>query len=73
MKSTIPCLRTPGRMAEELGAPLRRVLYVLDTRPHIRPSARAGVIRLYDAKALAMTRHELNAIAARRCRREVAQ
>ncbi len=64
-----PKLNTPGRVAEILGAPLHRVLYVLRTRPHIRPSARAGILRLFDRAAIAMVRHELNAIEARQCRK----
>lgn len=64
--ATTPQLRTPGRMAEELGAPLPRVLRILASRQHIRPSARAGTIRLYGADALAQVRHELNAQDARR-------
>lgn len=64
-----PQLRTPGRMAQELGVPLHRVLHVLTTRQHIQPTARAGTLRLFDAEALAQVRHELNAIDARRSRR----
>ncbi len=64
-----PPLLTSGRIAEELKQPLHRVLNVLATRPHIRPSALAGTLRLYDRRAVAMVRHELNAIDARRCRR----
>jgi hypothetical protein len=63
---TVPSLLTPGRIADELGASLQRVLYVLSTRRHILPAARAGTIRLYDRQALALIRHELNAIDARR-------
>lgn len=62
----VPSLRTPGRIAAELREPLGRVLYVLRTRPHIQPSARAGVIRLFDRRAVAQIRHELNAMDARR-------
>jgi hypothetical protein len=65
-----PHLLTPGRIAAALAEPLHRVLHVLATRPHIRPSARAGTLRLYDRAAVAMVRHELNAIDARRCRRQ---
>ncbi|MCH8151116.1 MAG: hypothetical protein IH830_01930 [Planctomycetes bacterium] len=61
-----PKLRTAGVIAAELGVPLHRVLHVLRTRQHIRPSARAGTLRLYDREALALIRHELNAIDARR-------
>lgn len=67
----VPSLLTPGRMAVELGLPLPRVLYVLATRPHIRPAARAGTIRLYDRENLARVRHELNAIDARRTQKGV--
>lgn len=64
-------LLTPGRIAQELGDRLRRVQYVLATRPHIRCRARAGTLRLYDRRAVAQIRHELNAIDARRAEREV--
>ncbi len=66
-----PKLITPGVIAEELGKSLHRVLWVLATRKHIKPLARAGTIRLYDRCAVAMVRHELNAIDARRCRKVV--
>jgi hypothetical protein len=62
----VPSLLTPGRIAAELGVPLPRVVYVLSTRRHISPSARAGTLRLYDREAVALIRHELNAIDARR-------
>ncbi len=68
VKEPIPKLRTPGIMAADLGQPLHRVLYVLRTRQHIRPSAHAGCLRLYDRDAVAMLRHELSAIDARRAR-----
>jgi hypothetical protein len=64
-------LRTAGVVATELSVPLHRVLHILATRPHIRPSARAGTLRLYDRKAVAQVRHELSAQDARRCRQEV--
>ncbi len=63
---TVPSLLTPGRIADELGVSLPRVVYVLSTRRHILPAARAGTLRLYDREALALVRHELNAIDARR-------
>ena len=66
-----PRLITAGVIACELGEPLHRVLHVLGTRRHIRPAARAGTLRLYDQRALAKVRHELNAIDARRCRKVV--
>lgn len=61
-----PQLRTPGRLAAEVGVPLHRVLHILATRSHIQPTARAGTLRLYDADAVAQVRHELNTIDARR-------
>ena len=70
---TVPALLTPGKMAADLGVPLPRVLYVLSTRQHITPSARAGTIRLYDRAALAAVRHEINSIDARKTGQEAAQ
>lgn len=64
-----PRLRTPGVIAAELGEPLHRVLHILATREHIHPSARAGTLRLYGRSVVAMVRHELNAIDARRGRK----
>jgi hypothetical protein len=66
MPTVPPALPTPGRIAADLGVPLHRVLHILSTRPHIRPSARAGTLRLYDHQAIAQIRHELNAQDARR-------
>ena len=67
--TTVPRLITPGVIAEELHVSIHRVVNVLATRQHIRPSARAGTLRLYDRKAVAMVRYELNVIDARRCRK----
>jgi len=61
----VPSLLTPGKVADGLGVSLPRVLYVLSTRRHILPAARAGTLRLYDRQAVAQIRHELNAISAR--------
>jgi hypothetical protein len=69
--ATIPRLITPGVIASELREPLHRVLHVLATRQHIRPSARAGTLPLYDRRDVAMVGHELNAIDARQCRKAV--
>jgi hypothetical protein len=66
-----PKLITVGIIAAELNQPLHRVLRVIATRNHIKPSARAGTLRLFDRRAIAMIRHELNAIDARRCRKGV--
>ena len=66
-----PKLITPGVIATELGVPLHRVLNILATRSHIRPSARAGTFRLFDRAAVAMVRHELSAMDARRAAKAV--
>lgn len=64
--SALPRLRTPGVIARELGESLQRVQYVLRTRSHIKPTALAGRLRLYDRHVVAMVRHEINAMDARR-------
>jgi len=64
-----PGLITPGVIARELGEPIHRVLHELRTRGHISPRARAGTLRLYGRDAIAMVRHELAAIDARRGRK----
>ncbi len=66
MTQPIPTLITAGVIAATLGEPLHRVLNVLRTREHLRPTARAGTLRLYNRHTVAMVRHELNAIDARR-------
>lgn len=66
MVTAQPRLITPGIIAARVAAPLHRVLHVLASRPHIQPVARAGNIRLYSSDAVAMVRHELNTIDARR-------
>ena len=58
-RKTPPSVRTVGRMAEELKVPIHRIVYILRTRPHIRPIARAGRARLYDADALRQVFGEL--------------
>lgn len=63
---TEPTLLTPGVIAKRFGIPVHRVLYVLGTRPHIRPKARAGTLRLYDEAAVVSIYVELNAIEARK-------
>ena len=63
MTNGIPQLRTPGVIANELGVPLSRVLYVLQKRNHtIRPIGRAGVLRLYGRDAVEAVRKELQAM-----------
>lgn len=66
MNKSEPRLITPGIIAAAVNAPLHRVLHVLNTRQHIRAVARGGKIRLYASDAIAMVRHELSAIDARR-------
>lgn len=69
MSSTLeglPRLLTAGVMAELLGVSRDRVLNVLKRRKHIRPRFRAGNARLYPTEALALVRHELNKIDARK-------
>lgn len=58
VKPTVPVLTT-GRIAQQLGQPLHRIQYVLRTRPHIRPRAMAGRMRVYDEAGLAAIRAEL--------------
>jgi hypothetical protein len=65
----VPRLWKPGVVAVELGEPLHRIAYVLRTRPHIRPRAYAGTVRLFDNAAIAQVRDELDAIDARRTAR----
>ena len=60
-----PRLITAGVIARRLHVPLHRVTHILRTRAHITPSARAGSLRLFDEQAIALVRHELNAITAR--------
>lgn len=65
--ASLPTLTTIGVLARTLRVPLHRVEHILRTRRHIRPAALAGRVRLFDRKAAAMVRHELNAQDARRC------
>jgi hypothetical protein len=58
LANDVPQLRTPGVIASELDAPISRVLYLL-RKLNIRPIGRAGVLRLYDRKAVEIIRAEL--------------
>lgn len=62
----IPQMLTVGRLATELGEPVHRIQYILSTRTHIQPAARAGNIRLYRQEVLAAVRRELAAMATAR-------
>ncbi len=66
MQSQPVKLITVGVIAAELAEPLHRILHVLRTREHIQPTATAGTLRLFDREAVAMVRHELNAIDAKK-------
>lgn len=55
------CLTT-GQIARILGQPAYRVAYILRTRQHIQPLARAGNVRVYTGNALAQVRYEINRI-----------
>lgn len=68
MPEVCPQLLTPGRIAESLGVPLHRVQHVLYTRRDIKPSARAGTLRLFNHTAMDRIRDELAVIDARRSR-----
>jgi hypothetical protein len=68
----VPRLLTAGRIADEAGVPLARAQYILATRRHIRPVARAGTLRLFDEKVIAQVRYEANCIDARRHERKEA-
>jgi hypothetical protein len=65
-----PKLITPGLIAEAIGVPIHRVLHVLASRPHIRPRARAGNLRLYDRQAITLVQHEIDRIDGWRARRK---
>ena len=59
-------LVTAADIAARLGQPLRRVRWVLATRPHIRPAARAGAVRVYSTACITLVQDEIDAIEARR-------
>ncbi len=71
-KPSIPQLVTAGVIAEANSVPLQRVAHILNTRPHIRPVARAANTRLYLREAISQVRYELNKIDAKRAGREMA-
>ena len=62
MRTAIPCLLTPGRIAAGLTVLVGRVLCILAARPHIFPSARVGTLRLFDQQALMLVQRRLDAI-----------
>ena len=66
MSSEAPKLITVGVMADATGVTPNRIQRILQTRPHIRPVAYAGNVRLFTSTAIALVRHEINRIDARR-------
>lgn len=58
-------LLTSGDIARVLDANVSRVRQVLNTRP-IEPVQRAGIVRLYDDKAVQAVREEIASMDARR-------
>lgn len=66
MQNSIPRLITAGVIAQRLKVPLSRIQHILATRPHIRPAALAGRVRLYASIAVAQVRYQLSLIDARR-------
>ena len=66
MSTNPPKLVTVGVIAAELGVPVDRVYRILRSKPHIKPRAYAGNVRLFDNATVAQVRHELNAMDARR-------
>jgi hypothetical protein len=66
MRDSVPQLVTVGVIASELGVSVDRVTRLLRTRPHIRPQAYAGNVRLFDNSSIAQVRYELTLIDARR-------
>ena len=61
-----PQLLTAGRIAADLRVPLPRIQYILATRPHIQPAARAGTLRLYDRRTAVLIGDELRLIESRK-------
>jgi len=68
MTASIDSLVTPGDIGRILRTPYHRVMYILNTRLHIQPVRRAGMIRLFDASAVDEVRQVINAIDSRRAR-----
>jgi hypothetical protein len=58
----LPELNTPGKVAQQLGVPIHRVQYVLRSRPHLRPAATAGRLRLFDDETIEQIARELQTI-----------
>lgn len=68
MVESLPRLVTVGVIASELKVPVERVRHIIRSRPHIRPRAYAGIVRLFSNEAIAQVRYELNRRAAHRAK-----
>ena len=60
-----PELNTLGKVAQHLQVPVHRVQYILRSRPHLRPIATAGRLRLFDSKTIEQIAKELQRIDSR--------
>ena len=61
-----PPLERERILAEACGVSVDRVRQMLRRTPHIKPIARAGIVRLFPPESIAQLRHALNAQDARR-------
>ena len=59
-------LVTVSDIATQLEQPVKRVRYVLETRPDIRPLRRVGIARVFGRDVVDRVRQELERIDARR-------
>ena len=60
-----PELNTLGKVAQHLQVPVHRVQYIVRSRPHLRPAATAGRLRLFDDKTIEQIAKELQSIDSR--------
>lgn len=66
MQNTDPIeLNTLGKVAQHLQVPVHRVQYIVRSRPHLRPIATAGRLRLFDTKTIEQIAKELQTIDSR--------
>ena len=64
--SEVPALLTVGVLAQELGVPVSKISYVLQSRPNLQECARAGTLRLFDRATAGKIGEELQLIEQRR-------
>jgi hypothetical protein len=57
---------TVGEVCKHLNQPMHRVARILDTRPHIQPIKRVGVLRIFDDRGVEAIRTEIEKMDARR-------